>query len=147
MILPRNALAVSAVPVLGVQTRGFRARPPAATSAAPEAIELASSVGLCVSRQNGKSAIVEARLLAGLFLFGEPRIVYSAHEFKTAKEIMRRVERLLIAADSPPGRPSMSSLQPRPFWWIWRRCSRGSRTQPASTTPAVCSCTRSSRAE
>ncbi|SIC56224.1 phage terminase, large subunit, putative [Mycobacteroides abscessus subsp. abscessus] len=52
----------------------------------------AFEVGLPVPRQNGKSGIIEARILAGLFLFEEELIVYSAHEFKTAKEIMRRVE-------------------------------------------------------
>ncbi|MEU9805035.1 hypothetical protein [Mycobacterium sp. NPDC050853] len=52
----------------------------------------AFEVGLPVPRQNGKSGIIEARILAGLFLFDEELIVYSAHEFKTAIEIMRRVE-------------------------------------------------------
>lgn len=39
-------------------------------------------VGLVVARQNGKGAIFEARVLAGLFLFDEDLILYSAHEFK-----------------------------------------------------------------
>jgi hypothetical protein len=47
-------------------------------------------------RQNGKSALIEARILAGLFLFDEPLIVYTAHEARTAKEIMRRVEQLVM---------------------------------------------------
>lgn len=47
--------------------------------------------GLIVARQNGKSAIFEARILAGLFVFHEELILYSAHEFKTAGEIFRRV--------------------------------------------------------
>jgi hypothetical protein len=35
--------------------------------------------------------ILEARELAGLFLFGEQLILHSAHEFKTAQEAFRRV--------------------------------------------------------
>jgi len=44
-----------------------------------------------VPRQNGKGALLEARELAGLFLFGEQLILHSAHEFKTAQEAFRRV--------------------------------------------------------
>jgi len=44
-----------------------------------------------VPRQNGKGAILEARELAGLFLFGEQLILHSAHEFKTAQEAFRRI--------------------------------------------------------
>lgn len=51
----------------------------------------AFEVGMILARQNGKSAVFEARMLAGLFLFGEELIIYSAHEFKTAGEIFRRV--------------------------------------------------------
>src|SRR6266568_4300964 len=51
--------------------------------------------GTVVARQNGKGAVIEARCLAGLFLFGEKKIVYSAHQFKTAQEMFKRT-RLLI---------------------------------------------------
>lgn len=51
----------------------------------------AFEVGLLVPRQNGKGAVLEARELAGLFLFGEGLILHSAHEFKTAQEAFRRV--------------------------------------------------------
>lgn len=43
---------------------------------------------MVVPRQNGKNAILEARELAGLFLFGERLIVHTAHEYKTARESM-----------------------------------------------------------
>lgn len=43
---------------------------------------------LVVPRQNGKNALLEARELAGLFLFGEKRIIHTAHEVKTARESM-----------------------------------------------------------
>ena len=48
-------------------------------------------VAFIVARQNGKSAIIEARILGGLYLFKERLILYSAHEFKSAGEIFRRV--------------------------------------------------------
>ena len=51
----------------------------------------APTVGLVVSRQNGKGAILEARELAGLFLIGERVIIHSAHEQATASEQFRRL--------------------------------------------------------
>ena len=94
--------------------------PEAADNSADEAIALAASVGLVldpwqqlalraslgeradgswaafefgleVARQNGKGAIIEARELAGLFLFGEQMILHSAHDFKTCSEAFRRL--------------------------------------------------------
>jgi len=52
----------------------------------------AFEVGLVVPRQNGKGAVLEARVLAGLFLFeGESLTLWSAHQFKTCREAFRRV--------------------------------------------------------
>lgn len=51
-------------------------------------------VGLVVPRQNGKGAVLEARELAGLFLFGES-ILHTSHEFKTSMDHYRRLERLI----------------------------------------------------
>lgn len=48
-----------------------------------------------VSRQNGKGAKAEARVLAGLFLFGEKLIMWSAHEYKTAIEMFLRIVQLV----------------------------------------------------
>lgn len=45
---------------------------------------LSFQVCLIVPRQNGKNGIVRWRLLAGLFVFGEEKLVHSAHLFKTA---------------------------------------------------------------
>lgn len=93
----------------------FRSVPPARPGAGGEVVDLAASVGLILDppqadviegalgeradgrwstgevgvvepRQNGKGSILEARALGGMFLFREPLIVWSAHEFKTAKE-------------------------------------------------------------
>lgn len=55
----------------------------------------AFEVGIVVPRQNGKGAIIEARELAGLFLFGEKLIMHSAHEAKTAFEAFRRILTLI----------------------------------------------------
>lgn len=59
----------------------------------------AFEVALVVGRQNGKGAVLEARELAGLFLFGESLILHSAHEFKTAQEAFRRVLALIEGKD------------------------------------------------
>lgn len=60
----------------------------------------AFEVGLVVSRQNGKGSILEARELAGLFLFNEPLQLHSSHEFKTTIEAFRRIKKLI--EDAPP---------------------------------------------
>jgi hypothetical protein len=52
----------------------------------------AFEVAILVPRQNGKGAILEARELAGLFLFEEDLILHSAHEFKTSTEAYRRIK-------------------------------------------------------
>jgi phage terminase large subunit-like protein len=108
----------------GVRPPRFLVTPPAVTSAAEEAIELAASAGLIldpwqcqfleaalgetaegkwaafecaliVPRQNGKGSVLEALELAGLFLFGEQLILHSSHEFKTSAEAFRRVLELI----------------------------------------------------
>ena len=55
----------------------------------------AFEVGLVVSRQNGKGSILEARELAGLYLFEERLILHSAHEVKTALEAFQRILQLI----------------------------------------------------
>lgn len=51
--------------------------------------------GELVGRQNGKGGILEARVLGGLFLFGEKLLMWSAHEYKTALEAFLRVRGLI----------------------------------------------------
>lgn len=53
----------------------------------------ARDAGLAVPRQNGKSVVAELRILAGLYLFQEELIVYTAHQVDTALEIFERVVR------------------------------------------------------
>ena len=55
----------------------------------------ASQSALVVPRQNGKGSIVEARELAGLFLFGERTLTHTAHLFKTANDAFVRVVSLI----------------------------------------------------
>lgn len=55
----------------------------------------AFEVGLVVPRQNGKGSILEARELAGLFLFGEKLIIHSAHEQATSSEHFQRLLNLI----------------------------------------------------
>lgn len=112
----------------GAQRPRVSSVPEAVSSSGVEAIDLAASVGLNLDpwqqlvlqggcgeradgkwsafevavvcpRQNGKNGILEARELAGLFLFGENLILHSAHEFKTAQEAFRRVLTLVENSD------------------------------------------------
>lgn len=46
----------------------------------------ARQVGLSAPRQNGKSQLIVARILAGALLFGEKKIVVSAHQQDTSRE-------------------------------------------------------------
>lgn len=55
----------------------------------------AAHVGLNVARQNGKGAIIEARMLAEMFIVGSPLTIYSAHNFDTALEHFRRITFLI----------------------------------------------------
>lgn len=109
---------------LGAQRPRVHSGPRFPTSAGAEAVELAAELGLFLDpwqqfvleqslgekldgrwaafqvcllcpRQNGKGSILEARELAGLFLFDEKRITHSAHEAKTAKDHFERMESLL----------------------------------------------------
>lgn len=113
--------------LLGAQRPRVSSVPAASTSAGAEAVDLAGSfglhldpwqafvlegalgerpdgkwaafeVGLLCPRQNGKGSILEARELAGLFLFGEKKITHSAHELKTSKDHFNRMEALLRSA-------------------------------------------------
>ncbi|MFJ4974201.1 terminase [Streptomyces coeruleorubidus] len=110
--------------VTGWQRPPIETVPPSVSTAGQEAIDLAARAGLqldpwqqhvlrrgmgedangswsafeCavnVPRQNGKGGIIEARELWGLFIGGEQLILHSAHEFKTAKNAFKRIERLI----------------------------------------------------
>jgi phage terminase large subunit-like protein len=59
----------------------------------------ASEVALWVPRQNGKGGVIEAVVLAHLFLFGAKLVVWSAHEYRTAQQGFQRLKALV--QDSP----------------------------------------------
>lgn len=118
-------LTISLPSVLrGVQEPRLSSCPPVSSSAGDDAIKLAAKAGLfldewqqlvlrrslgerpdgkwvtpdvavVVSRQNGKNAILEARELAGLFLFDEELIIHTAHEMKAAAVTFRRIVSLI----------------------------------------------------
>lgn len=51
----------------------------------------AFEVTAIVPRQNGKSYLVVLRALAGILLYGEQLVIYSAHEYRTAQETWRLI--------------------------------------------------------
>lgn len=55
----------------------------------------AKRVGISVPRQNGKSQLLVARALAGVLLFGEKKIVISAHQQDTAREAFSKMIEIL----------------------------------------------------
>jgi hypothetical protein len=61
----------------------------------PDGTWAAREVGLVVSRQNGKGAVIESRELAGLFLFNEQLILHSAHLYSTSSEAFLRLRGLI----------------------------------------------------
>lgn len=126
--MPKSAQNASAKPLFGDQQPRILTCPPARSSAGAECVELAASfgleldpwqqlvlhhalgeqsngnwsagqIGLTVPRQCGKGSVLEARMLAALVLFKEPLTVYSAHEFSTALEMLRRLEMLIGSSD------------------------------------------------
>ena len=52
----------------------------------------ASRLGLVVGRQSGKTALFEARELAGLLLYGDKLMIHSAHLVPTALEAFQRIK-------------------------------------------------------
>lgn len=57
----------------------------------------AKRVGLSVPRQNGKSQLLVSRALAGALLFGERKIVISAHQQDTARESFAKMMEIVEA--------------------------------------------------
>jgi hypothetical protein len=70
----------------------------AASVRKPDGRLKAFEVGVNWPRQNGKGGILEARVLIGLFLWGERYIIWSAHNFDTSRESFGRVEDLIREA-------------------------------------------------
>ncbi len=54
-----------------------------------------SEVGLCLSRQNGKSTLMMLRILTGMFVWGEGLQLASAHRLTTSLETFRQIVGLI----------------------------------------------------
>jgi phage terminase large subunit-like protein len=107
-------------PVFGEQLPRISHVPEYTRSAGPEALELCEKVGLTLDpwqawcleqslgeredgnwaassasvvapRQNGKSELLTARLVVGLFLLGEREIIYSSHRYDACMVVFRRL--------------------------------------------------------
>lgn len=63
----------------------------------------ASTALLIVPRQSGKNSVLEAVELAALFLFGDKRIIHTAHLASTAADHMRRMVALISASPELEG--------------------------------------------
>lgn len=51
--------------------------------------------GVVVQRQNGKGAVIEALILASLFIWGNAKTIYAAHRLDTAQSTFSRVRALI----------------------------------------------------
>jgi hypothetical protein len=58
----------------------------------------ADEVGLVACRQQGKTDMVVARILSGVYVFGEKEITYSAHRDETAASIMERAISIILGS-------------------------------------------------
>ena len=54
-----------------------------------------SEIGLCLSRQNGKSTLMMLRILTGMFVWGEGLQLASAHRLTTSLETFRQIVSLI----------------------------------------------------
>lgn len=113
---------------VGNQSPRLEVVPPARSSAADDVIEMARVAGmeldpwqchvlrgglgeapdgwwaafeacLVVPRQAGKSALLEAMILAALFVWRERTVIYSAHLFATAAETFQRLRSLIESSE------------------------------------------------
>lgn len=114
---------------VGVQEPRLRIRPPStSTDSGQDALRLADAAGIelipwqesdvvdicaengnewaasaaadVVSRQNGKGGVLEVRALAGVVLFGERRILWTAHADKTAEDAHTRMTEIFEGSPS-----------------------------------------------
>ena len=69
----------------------------------------AFEVVIFAPRQNLKSEFLLARILAGLFVFGEELIVYSAHQARTTAAVFRRLKQAIKSSPQLGGRIARES--------------------------------------
>lgn len=65
----------------------------------PDGLWSAFELLVLLSRQNGKGGVTEAIELGGLFLFHDPLILHSAHQFKTSTAAFRRLQDIIEGSD------------------------------------------------
>jgi len=70
----------------------------------------AKRVGISVPRQNGKSQLMVARILAGALLLGEKKIVVSAHQQDTAREAFTKLIEIVEAEENVALRSRVKSV-------------------------------------
>jgi hypothetical protein len=66
----------------------------------PDDTWAAFEVALVISRQNGKNGIIEARQLAGLFLFDDRLQLHTSNKFKSSIEAFIRIRELILNTDA-----------------------------------------------
>lgn len=91
-----------------------------------------NEVVLVLARQNGKGGVIECRELAGIFVWDEPYILHSAHEFKTAGQAFQRMEELIQADPDFDRRVSSVSRSKgdEGFTFKWKHEDYGDGTDP-----------------
>ena len=72
----------------------------------------AFDVGLVVGRQNGKSLLLAAREMIGMFLLGEDLIIHTAHQWKTAHKSFLTLQKLVRASPELMARVKRFSSAP-----------------------------------
>jgi hypothetical protein len=97
----------------------------------------AFEVDVTVGRQNGKGALLEARELAGIELFGNKLIVHTAHLLKTSEEARLRMEQMCEASpdlDRRVKRVVRTNGKEAIEFWNERRTGVGARILYAART-------------
>jgi phage terminase large subunit-like protein len=70
-----------------------------AFSLRPDGLWSAYELLVLVARQNGKGVVTEAIELGSMYLFHEPLLLHSAHQFKTSTAAFRRLQEIIDASD------------------------------------------------
>ena len=78
-----------------------------------EGLWAATTVGLVLPRQNGKTLLILLRMLAGVLMWNEKVIVYSAHQFATTLETLNVLKETLARSA-----PSHENYSPSIESWV-----------------------------
>lgn len=89
---------------------------------------------LLLSRQNGKGGVTEAIELGSMYLFREPLLLHSAHQFKTSTAAFRRLQDIIDGSDWLRRRVKMISRSKGDESIELTRSAGGSRLQFVART-------------